>query len=83
VASPRMVQELTELTGFVEDMRVLGRTPTARVLSREVIPVAPLLAERLAVPAGTTIVQIRRSDYRTACRPSLTRPICRRHSAAR
>jgi GntR family transcriptional regulator len=60
VASPRMVQELTELTGFVEDMRVLGRTPTARVLSREVIPAAPLVAERLAVPAGTTIVQIRR-----------------------
>jgi GntR family transcriptional regulator len=60
VASPRMVQELTELTGFVEDMRVLGRTPTARVLSREVIPAAPLVAEKLAIPAGTTVVQIRR-----------------------
>jgi GntR family transcriptional regulator len=60
VASPRMVQELTELTGFVEDMRVMGRTPTARVLSREVIPATRLVAERLAVPAGTMIVQIRR-----------------------
>ena len=60
VALPRMVQELTELTGFVEDMRVLGRTPTARVLSRKVIQAAPLVAERLAVPTGTTIVQIRR-----------------------
>ncbi len=60
VASPRMVQDLTELTGFVEDMRVLGRTPAARVLSREVIPAAPLVAERLAVPAGTMVVQIRR-----------------------
>ena len=38
VASPRIIQELTELTGFVEDMRFLGRTPTARVVSRDVIP---------------------------------------------
>jgi DNA-binding GntR family transcriptional regulator len=36
VASPRLVQELTELTGFVEDMRVLGRTPIACVLGRQV-----------------------------------------------
>src|SRR5580693_1764896 len=34
VAAPRMVQDLTELTGFVEDMRLLGRTPTARVIGR-------------------------------------------------
>jgi len=60
VASPRMVQELTELTGFVEDMRILGRTPTARVLTREVIPADPLVAEKLAVPVETTVVQIRR-----------------------
>jgi GntR family transcriptional regulator len=60
VASPRIVQELTELTGFVEDMKVLGRIPTARVLSREVIPAEPPVAEKLAVPAGTTVVQIRR-----------------------
>ena len=60
VASPRMVQELTELTGFVEDMRILGRTPTARVLTREVIPAGPLVAEKLAVPVETTVVQIRR-----------------------
>src|ERR1700743_1973802 len=37
LASPRIVQELTELTGFVEDMKVLGRMPTARVLSRGVV----------------------------------------------
>src|SRR5271163_959939 len=60
VASPKMVQELTELTGFVEDMRVLGRAPTARVLSREVVPAGPLVAKKLAVPPGTTVVQIRR-----------------------
>ncbi|RDS81812.1 GntR family transcriptional regulator [Dyella psychrodurans] len=60
VASPRMVQELAELTGFVEDMRALGRTPTARVLSREIVPATSLVADKLALPAGTTVVQIRR-----------------------
>src|ERR1700761_3894526 len=60
VASPRIVQELTELTGFVEDMKVLGRIPTARVLSREVVAADPSVAEKLTIPAGTTVVQIRR-----------------------
>jgi GntR family transcriptional regulator len=60
VASPRMVQELTELTGFVEDMRVLGRIPAARVLSREMVSATPIIAEKLAVPVGTTVVQIQR-----------------------
>lgn len=60
VASPRMVQELTELTGFVEDMRVLGRTPTARVVGRDVVPANHHVAGKLAIPAGTPVVQIRR-----------------------
>ena len=60
VASPGIVQELTQLTGFVEDMKVLGRTPTARVLSRELVPADPSVAEKLTIPAGTTVVQIRR-----------------------
>src|SRR5580692_6435313 len=60
VASPRMIQELTELTGFVEDMRVLGRIPTARVVSREVVPADDLVAGKLAIAVGTPVVQIRR-----------------------
>jgi GntR family transcriptional regulator len=60
VASPRMVQELTELTGFVEDMRVLGRTATARVLGREIVPAVPFVAEKLGVPMGTAVARIRR-----------------------
>ncbi len=60
VASPRIVQELTELTGFVEDMWVLGLIPTARVLSREIVPAAPLVAEKLGVPSGATVVKIQR-----------------------
>ena len=60
VASPRIVQELTELTGFVEDMRVLGLTPTARVLSREIVSAAPLVAEKLGLPSGATVIKIQR-----------------------
>jgi GntR family transcriptional regulator len=60
VASPRMIQELTELTGFVEDMRVLGRIPTAHVVSRDVVPADRLVADKLAIAAGTPVVQIRR-----------------------
>ena len=32
VTQPKITQELTELTGFVEGMQALGRTPTARLL---------------------------------------------------
>jgi GntR family transcriptional regulator len=60
VASPRMIQELSELTGFVEDMRVLGRTPTARVLRREIVPAAPIVAEKLVVAVATPVVRIQR-----------------------
>src|SRR5437899_11321843 len=34
VTQPRITQELTELTGFVEDMQALGRKPTARLLDK-------------------------------------------------
>ena len=60
VASPRMVQELTELTGFVEDMRLLGRVPTARVVGRDIVPADDVVADRLAIAPGTAVVRIRR-----------------------
>jgi len=60
VASPKIVQELTELTGFVEDMRSLGRTATARVIGRERVPADSGVAQRLAVGAGATVVRIER-----------------------
>ena len=83
VASPRIVQELTELTGFVEDMRVLGRIPTARVLSREVVSAAPLVAEKLACPCGDDRgAGSNAFASPTACRFLSTRLICRRTSAA-
>lgn len=60
VASSRITQELTELTGFVEDMRVLGRTPSARVLDRKVVQADPLVAGKLAVRVGAPVVRIHR-----------------------
>ena len=37
VTQPKITQELTELTGFVEDMQALGRTPTARLLDKRIV----------------------------------------------
>src|SRR5258708_39173301 len=34
VTRPRITQELTELTGFVEDIQGFGRTPTSRLLHK-------------------------------------------------
>ena len=60
VAPPRITQELTELTGFVEDMQVLGRHATARLLDKKVVPASEAVARQLALPLGTDVVQILR-----------------------
>lgn len=60
VASPKIVQELTHLTGFVEDMEALGRRATARLLDHRVVPADPTVARRLAITQGTSVTRIRR-----------------------
>jgi GntR family transcriptional regulator len=60
VAAPKITQELTELSGFVEDMRALGRKPTARVLGREIVPADTTVASHLALTKGERVVRIRR-----------------------
>src|SRR3984885_3913298 len=60
VAQPRITQELTELTGFVEDMQVLGRHATARLLDKKIVPATEAVARQLALPLGTDVVQILR-----------------------
>jgi GntR family transcriptional regulator len=60
VACPRITQELTELTGFVEDMRVLGRHATVRVLDNKILPATESVARQLALPVGTDVVRILR-----------------------
>lgn len=60
VAPPRIIQELTELTGFVEDMEALGHHATARLLGKRIIPANEAVARHLALPLGTAVVQIHR-----------------------
>jgi GntR family transcriptional regulator len=60
VATPKMTQELTELSGFVEDMHTLGRKPTARVISKEIVTANTTVASHLALTKGQRVVRIRR-----------------------
>ncbi len=60
VAAPKITQELTELSGFVEDMHALGRKPTARVVSKEIVPADATVANQLALTKGERVIRIRR-----------------------
>jgi GntR family transcriptional regulator len=60
VTQPKITQELTEVTGFVEDMQALGRQATAKVLDQQVVAANQLVARRLALPQGTSVVRIQR-----------------------
>lgn len=60
VTQPKITQELTELTGFVEDMRAVGRTPTARLLDKRLVAADEIVANHLALAPGTLVVRLRR-----------------------
>src|SRR6266404_5379551 len=49
VTQPKISQELTELTGFVEDMQALGRQATARLLEQQIVPAGEDVARHLAL----------------------------------
>src|SRR5580704_13574206 len=58
VTLPKITQELTHLTGFVEDMQALGREPTAKLLGSGIIAANATVAARLGVPKGQDVVRI-------------------------
>src|SRR5215471_13040717 len=60
VTQPKITQALTELTGFVEDMRVLGRNPTARLLDKRILAADETVAHHLALARGTLVVRLQR-----------------------
>src|SRR5258708_19180655 len=60
VAQPKISQELTELTGFVEDMQAVGRDASARLLNQQVVPANESVARQLALAVGTLVVRIQR-----------------------
>src|SRR6266403_3697222 len=47
VAQRKISQELTELTGFVEDMQALGRHASARLLDQQIVPANESVARQL------------------------------------
>src|SRR6476660_5127509 len=60
VTQPKITQELTELTGFVEDMQALGRSPTARLLDKRIVAADEAVARQLALAPGTLVIRLRR-----------------------
>src|SRR6201987_3042867 len=60
VTNPKISQELTELTGFVEDMQVLGRHAKAKVLDQQVVAANQVVARQLSLAQGTPVVRIQR-----------------------
>src|SRR3984893_2007443 len=60
VTQPRITQDLTELTGFVEDMDALGHAATARLIDRTVVAADADVAQHLALAVGTRVIRIRR-----------------------
>ena len=60
VLQPKITQELTELSGFVEDMQSLGRQASARLLDKQIVPAGETVARQLGIRAGTLVVRIQR-----------------------
>lgn len=60
VTPPRITQELTELTGFVEDMESLGHAASARLIDRITVAASVDVARRLELTTGTPVMRIRR-----------------------
>jgi len=60
VTQPTITQELTALSGFVEDMNALGRRPTARVIDKQKLSASRLVASHLGLSTGDPVVRIQR-----------------------
>src|SRR5215469_8405675 len=60
VAAPKITQDLTELSGFVEDMHAIGRKPTARVIAKEPVSADSTVANHLGLTKGERVIRIRR-----------------------
>lgn len=60
VASPRIEQQLTQLTGFTQDMRARGKRPSAQVLEASSISALPTVARSLKIKTGDTVIMLKR-----------------------
>jgi GntR family transcriptional regulator len=60
VLQPKITQDLTQLSGFVEDMQSVGRNASARLLDKQTVPASDSVARQLAITAGNPVVRIQR-----------------------
>jgi GntR family transcriptional regulator len=60
VLAPKVSQELTKLTGFVEDMDTHGRAASARVVSQGIVAASARVAGHLGISKGTRVMRIER-----------------------
>jgi GntR family transcriptional regulator len=60
VLAPKISQDLTRLTGFVEDMAAHGRKASARVVSQDVVAADSTVARQLHIAKGTYVMRIER-----------------------
>lgn len=60
VTEPKITQELTELSGFVEDMTAIGRNPSARLLDKRTVAATREVARHLGIVPGTLVYRIER-----------------------
>jgi GntR family transcriptional regulator len=60
VTQPIITQELTELTGFVEDVKSRGHTPSAVVLDRRLVAASETVARELKIQRGASVARIQR-----------------------
>jgi GntR family transcriptional regulator len=60
ISRPKITQELTELTSFVEDMQAAGQNATATVRDHRIVAANETVAQRLSIPAGTIVIRIQR-----------------------
>jgi GntR family transcriptional regulator len=60
VLAPQVTQQLTKLTGFVEDMDTHGRKASARVISQSIVAADPRVARHLGISKGTRVMRIER-----------------------
>lgn len=60
VASPRIEQQLTQLTGFTQDMQARGKRPSAQVLEANRISALPNVARALKIKVGDSVIMLKR-----------------------
>jgi GntR family transcriptional regulator len=60
VASPRIAQQLTQLTGFTQDMQARGKRPSAQVLQADSISAPPTVARALKIKTGESVIMLKR-----------------------